>query len=353
MFIFRFREWNIKWRVMIYFFLFSVFAGMCMLLSLDYVLDYPLTTEGKLAGVLFLILLGQVIGYMTARYIQRGIDTLYLAMLELNKGNYKSRINNDSVHSFQYIYDTYNSMANMIEGRITLLQKLGQEKAQVEQEVINTAVIEERKRLARDLHDTVSQELFAIHMSASTLPKLLDSNPQAVPALMEQMIKLSHHAQKQMRGLISQLRPIELTDHSLEEALDKWFPDYCRANELQGELDIQIDEHIPDVIEQQLFLMIQEAMANVVKHASASRIRLTLRELDHQYVMQIEDNGKGFDRSDISSTSHGLSTMRERAQQLGGETQITSQLDIGTRVKVNIPRLNYTNDQVEGEAHNE
>lgn len=353
MFIFRYREWNIKWRVMIYFLLFSIIAAISMFLSFDYFLDKPITIEGKLAWALLIVLIGQVIGYLTAIYIQRGMDTLYLAMLEVSKGNFKSRINNDSVHSFQYIYDTFNSMMSMVEERITLLQKLGQEKAQVEQEIVNTAVVEERKRLARDLHDTVSQELFAIHLAASTLPKMLESNPQAVPALMKQMIQLSHHAQKQMRGLISQLRPIELADRTLEEALDKWFPEYCRANELQGVLDVEIENEIPDVIEHQLFLMIQEAMANVVKHASATRISLTLRELEHQYMMHIEDNGKGFDRKDISSTSHGLSTMRERSRQLGGEIQITSQLEIGTKVKVTIPKLAQLDDESEGKGNDE
>jgi len=353
MFIFRFREWNIKWRVMIYFFLFSVIAALCLLFSFDLFYVNPLTKEEKWVWALVLILVGQVIGYMTAKYIQRGIDALYLAMLEVSKGNFKARVNNESVHSFQYLYDTFNSMTSMLEERITLLQKLGQEKAQVEQEIINTAVVEERKRLARDLHDTVSQELFAIHMAASTLPKMQESNPQAVPALMQQMIKLSHHAQKQMRGLISQLRPIELNNHTLEEALDKWFPEYCRANELTGVLDVQVEGDIPDVIEHQLFLMIQEAMANVVKHASATRIVLTLKELDNQFIMQIEDNGKGFDRSDISSASHGLSTMRERSQQLGGETQITSQLEVGTKVRVTIPKLDQLEEESERKDNDE
>ena len=72
------------------------------------------------------------------------------------------------------------------------------------------AVLEERRRMARDLHDTVSQQLFAIHMSASSLPKLLEMNPEHGNKVLDQLIQMSHIAQRQMRGLIAQLRPVEL-----------------------------------------------------------------------------------------------------------------------------------------------
>lgn len=345
--MFRFREWSIKWRIMVYFFLFSILTAVGMVIGFDWFLEKPVTADRKIGWIVFLVLLGQVVGYIAARHIQRGVDTLQLAMMELSKGNYKNRIDFDSGHSFQLVYHTFNKMAGTLEERISLIQKVGWEQAEFEQERIEKAVAEERKRLARDLHDTVSQELFAIHMSASSLPKVMESNPQAVHGLMEQMIQLSHHAQKQMRGLISQLRPIELEDQTLEEALDKWFPEYCKANRLQGELDIQLENDMSEVMEHQFFLMIQEAMANVVKHASASRVRLSLREFPHQYTLQLDDNGKGFDKRAISPTSHGLSTMRERAQKLGGDAQIISRLEAGTRVIVQIPRLNETTDSTE------
>lgn len=95
--------------------------------------------------------------------------------------------------------------------------------------------------MARDLHDTVSQQLFAIHMAASSLPKVLESNAPAAHTVLEQLIQMSNTAQKQMRALIAQLRPMELVGKSLAEALDQWFPDYCRQNGLKGikDLDLQ------------------------------------------------------------------------------------------------------------------
>jgi len=337
--MFRFREWNYKWRIMLYFFLFSLVAAAFCTVGMEMIMGMKPPIENVVWSFSVLIALGLVAGYITAKHIQRGIDELNVSMLEIAKGNFKGRIDEDKSTSFRHIYDTFNVMAETVQDRVSILQKLGEERSQVEQVQIESAVAEERKRLARDLHDTVSQELFAIHMSASSLPKLLASNPQALPGLMEQLIQISHHAQKQMRGLISQLRPIELEDHTLQEALDKWLPDYCNANGLQGEMEVQLDGDMSEAIEHQLFLMIQEAMANVVKHASATHIRLTLREFPHQYILHLEDNGKGFEKSQIKVTSHGLSTMRERAQKLGGEAQIISRVGGGTRVKVQIPKL--------------
>jgi NarL family two-component system sensor histidine kinase LiaS len=163
---------------------------------------------------------------------------------------------------------------------------------------------------------------------------------------------MSHHAQKQMRGLISQLRPIELNDQTLEEALDKWFPDYCRANELLGQLDVKVNSELSEAIEHQLFLIIQEGMANIVKHASARQVTLTLVEREHRYTLQLEDNGQGFDRNEIPTTSHGLSTMRERAQKLGGEVEVYSKLGSGTRVRVQIPKFADNKEEMKGEVGN-
>ena len=267
------------------------------------------------------------------------MDALHLALLELSKGNFASRIPLEPADPLHALHEAFNRMAVTVERRIQLLQKLGEREAVREREVSEAAVLEERRRLARDLHDTVSQELFAIHMAASSLPRTLENNPQAAQGVMEQLIHISNHAQKQMRGLISKLRPIELHGVTLKEALDKWFPDYCRAQELQGRLEVEMTGPLSEAMEHQLFLIIQEGMANVVKHARATHIFLSLVEREHQYVMQLEDNGRGFERSAIPSASHGLSTMRERAQKLGGNLDIYSQLGAGTRIKVQIPKF--------------
>ncbi|RTE06342.1 HAMP domain-containing sensor histidine kinase [Paenibacillus whitsoniae] len=351
--MYKFRIFNMKWQLLNYFIISGLLTVSSMYIVLEHYrekLDY---WEFRMWLVIILFTVCLIVGYFATRRWQRKVDELHVAMLELSKGNFSARIEMEPIEPFLYLYDAFNNMAAQVEERVHLLQKLGEAEAIRDQELTENAVMEERRRLARDLHDTVSQELFAIHMSASALPKVLERNPGAAPGMMDQLIQMSHHAQKQMRGLISQLRPIELKDSSLQEALEKWFPEYCRTHELQGQLEVSLPETISEAIEHQFFLIIQEGLANVVKHASAKEVRLTIFEGEHQYVLQIQDDGQGFERRDIPSASHGLSTMRERAQKLGGEVTIDSKVGSGTRIRVRIPKFSSAQAQSSQGGNNE
>ncbi|WP_248930266.1 sensor histidine kinase [Paenibacillus hamazuiensis] len=329
---------NIKWKVLI------SFGAVTLLVMGGFIAAIRILSEGLQAPVIQitvlagLLLLGLTVGFFRGRSIQRGLDTLHLSIIELSKGNWTRRILSDPSDPFHRIYQDFNEMAEAVENKVQLLQKTAEKHAS-ETQTIERAVTEERKRLARDLHDTVSQQLFAIHMSAASLPKLLEQKPEAAQPIMEQLTQMSHHAQKQIRGLIAQLRPIELEGVSLKEGLDKWFPDYCRQNGLQGRLELQCLEGLSEAIEHQLFLIVQEGMANVVKHASAQSVILSLFDAGHQVMLQIRDDGQGFSRDDVTGQSYGLTTMRERAQKLGGDMEVTSKPGAGTTIKVKIPKF--------------
>ncbi|MNI23786.1 Sensor histidine kinase LiaS [compost metagenome] len=136
----------------------------------------------------------------------------------------------------------------------------------------------------------------------------------------------------------------------MEQALERWFPDYCRAHELKGQIEVKIRGPLSEAMEHQLFLIIQEGMANIVKHASAHQITLSLVEREHQYTLQLQDNGQGFERNAIPTTSHGLSTMRERAQKLGGNVEVFSKVGSGTRVSVRIPKFASPTEEMKEEG---
>lgn len=288
--------------------------------------------------ILVLLLVSAGFGYWTAQSIQRRIDALHIAIKQANNGNWAVRMQPSGARSFEALHVEFNEMAASVEEKLKLAQIAGEEQVLREMASNEAAVLEERKRLARDLHDTVSQQLFAIHMSASSLPKLLELNPQRATDVMSQLIDMSTLAQKQMRGFIAQLRPLELEGRSLQQALDKWFPDYCRQNRLQGELDWRVQERFSEAKEHQLFLIIQEAMANIVKHAHAQRAVLTITETDHQIVMTLQDDGVGFRPNEVCEGSYGLSTMRERAQKLSCDAILFSKPGGGTHIRVTIPK---------------
>lgn len=329
---------NMKWELLSYFFVSQMLILFVLFVEWLYFAEALTLREQVISYVVIIVVVGMAVGYFAAQNAQRKVDTLHLAILQLSKGNLTNRIKADSNDSFGRIYHDFNSMAATLENKVKMLQKVSEEDVMKQGEVVESAVLEERRRLARDLHDTVSQQLFAIHMSASSMPKILERDIEVAKQVLEQLIQMSYHAQKQMRGLIAQLRPLELEGKSLTDALDKWFPDYCRQNGLQGSLEANVQGSISEAKEHQLFLIIQEAMANVVKHAAAKQVVLSMNEMEHQYVLSISDDGKGFNRS-AEPTSYGLSTMRERAQKLGGDTEIFSKPGSGTRIKVTIPKF--------------
>jgi len=340
---------NMKWEMIAYF-LVAAAASMAAFFLLWHYLAPALTfiQLSLLTGCAFLAV-GAVVGFAAALRFQRKVNVLHMAILQLSRGNLTEKIPVTGTDSFDKIYDDFNEMAESVKNRIALLQKLGEENV-MKAQAGETAVLEERRRLARDLHDTVSQQLFALHMSASTLEQLVGRDPAKAKAIAGQIVEVSAIAQKQIRGLIAQLRPVEFEGRSLAEALDRWFPDYCRHNGLTGSLEVAIGGGVSEAVEHQLFMIIQEAMANVVKHAKARHVTLSLKEMEHQYVLTLADDGIGFYRGQVQTHSYGLSTMRERANKLGGEIEILTKPGAGTRIRVQIPKFAKEGKAASGES---
>ncbi|GGA38403.1 sensor histidine kinase LiaS [Paenibacillus physcomitrellae] len=328
-----------KWELLFYFLLTGVLTAGILYAgnSTDYiVVSDPRVWIYYVAGI---VVFTVVIGYIAGQRIQRRLDLLHLSMLQVAKGNLSVRIPETTDMTFAGIYGEFNRMTDAVEKKMHLLQVLGEQEVTNKEQAAEKAVLEERRRLARDLHDTVSQQLFAVHMAASSLPKILENRPEQGGKVMDQLIQMSNTAQKQMRALIAQLRPMELVDKSLSQALDQWFPDYCRQNGLKGIIDLDLKGQLSEAIEHQLFLIIQEAMANIVKHSGAKLVSLALQESKRQVVLSVSDDGQGFSSSVQKQGSYGLSTMRERAEKLGGTAEIISKPGAGTTVRIHIPKF--------------
>lgn len=330
---------NSKWDMILLFVASSVIAVLIWEVGCGLLSEQQLQDDWWLAVIVVLMLVSAGFGYWATKRIHRQIDMMVLGLKQAAHGNYDTRLPEEG--AFTPAFREFNDMLESLDERTQWIQRSGEEQVMREAASNEAAVLEERRRLARDLHDTVSQQLFAIHMSASSLPKLLELNPERASDVMDQLISMSSMAQKQMRGFIAQLRPMELEGRSLQEALDKWFPDYCRQNGLQGVLEWRAKEKLSEAKEHQLFLIVQEAMANVVKHAGAQTALLTVAETERQIVMTLQDDGAGFRADQVKRGSYGLSTMRERAGKLGGDASIISKPGSGTRVRVTLP--NYVN----------
>lgn len=331
---------SVKWELLLNF----IISGCVIIFILWLGLMNGVWYEGWnwwIYGIVTVLIVSMITGYVAGVRQQRRLDILHESMMQVIKGDWSVRISTIDDPSYERVYRDFNVMMSTLEQKLKLLQRLSEQQL-IDHEHESEAIIqEERKRLARDLHDTVSQQLFAMHMASSSLPKVMEMDMERAKHVVEQLITISHTAQRQMRGLIAQLRPIELDGRTLEEALERWFPDYCNQNGLQGKIEIELESSLSEAIEHQCFLMVQEAMANVVKHAQARQVSLSLHEMGNRIMLVVVDDGKGFDMNKTAhGGSYGLSTMRERSEKLGGTMEIISQPGAGTTIRVHIPLFN-------------
>ncbi|MDZ4765044.1 MAG: response regulator [Chloroflexota bacterium] len=196
------------------------------------------------------------------------------------------------------------------------------------------AALEERQRLARELHDSVSQTLFTCRTIGEASLRQWDINPLRARELMEQAHELTTLALAEMRVLLLELRPTALTILGFKQLLEQFLlPMQGRQN---FELDLVVDDvpMLPPEVQIALYRIVQETLNNVIKHASATNVAITVRDLPDRIDMSIADDGEGFDSLTLDPTSFGLGIMRERAEGIGASLAISTRLGEGTQVQV-------------------
>jgi signal transduction histidine kinase len=215
------------------------------------------------------------------------------------------------------------------------------ENARLYQRAQEAAVLEERSRLARDLHDSISQQLFSMTLTAQAARVQLEKNPARTATQLERLQETAAAALAEMRALIFQLRPPGLSEQGLIAALQQHVAALSRREGLTMNLVVSGEERFTRGVEQAIFRIVQEALNNVVKHAGACYVTVSLDVCPDQITLRVVDDGAGFDLGVIESTSGrhlGLISMRERAAELGGQLELHSQPGKGTEVVVVVPR---------------
>jgi signal transduction histidine kinase len=196
------------------------------------------------------------------------------------------------------------------------------------------AAARERGRLARDLHDSVTQTVFSMNLTTQSAILLLDRNPQQVGSQLERLSQLAESALSEMQLLISKLRPEKIAKGGLAAALRSHLVDSRLPESLSVTLEAEGESPLEPAEEQSLFRIAQEALNNIVKHAQASHVQIHLH-LAEPFWMEIVDQGQGFDLHQAQNSGRvGLNSMRERAAEIGWDLQIITSPGAGTRVRV-------------------
>jgi len=216
---------------------------------------------------------------------------------------------------------------------------LALENARLYQQAEELAVMEERGRLARELHDSVTQSLYSLTLLAEAGRRLAGAGDvERVTDYLTRLGDNAQHALKEMRLLVYELRPLALAQDGLVGALQQRLDAVEGRAGVKSQLLVEMATELPAQVEAGLYRIAQEALNNALKHAAATEVAVRIISNQKQVVLEVIDNGQGFEPAQVNNRGGlGLISMHERAERLGGSLAIISRPGAGATVKVSIP----------------
>jgi signal transduction histidine kinase len=201
------------------------------------------------------------------------------------------------------------------------------------------SIVEERNRIARELHDAVTQKLFSLRLTADAASALVAKDPARAAAELATVRRLAAEATDELRAIVVGQRPVDLTGDELDVALRKQVDLLDRVHEPAVRFVGGCVPRLPDERQEAVFRIAQEALHNALRHASATRVEVDLVHRNGFVELEVRDDGHGFDPVAVAETSRklGLSSMRERARTVGGRLTMTSKPGKGTSVRLAVP----------------
>jgi signal transduction histidine kinase len=213
------------------------------------------------------------------------------------------------------------------------------ENARLSERSRELSIVEERNRLARELHDSVTQQLFGVALAAESACELLARGDGAAAEQLERVQALARGAMEELRAVVFELRPASLESEGLAQVLRKHVDVLRRVSGSEIELFVASPPSLRPAAAGQVFRIAQEALQNALRHAGAQRIEVRLEDGGGRLALSVIDDGRGFDASapGLRGRRLGLTSMEERAAGLGGSLAIRSQQGAGTTVRLEVP----------------
>jgi len=334
------RFWFIQTFVMMAFIsTLIIFVGLqiYLVVSDSAILDIRMTLWLSLFALVVFLLVGGYFGIKGSYLIKGRLTDIHLFVSTLRSGNTTDKIPIYEKDEIGLVSEELNLLADYIQEQKQSMQRLADKKTSLAQSAHAAAVMEERQRLARDLHDVVSQQLFALGMMSSATLRLFELDREKAKEQLEEINRIAANAQGEMRALLLHLRPIQLSNERLSDGIIKLLQELKGKTNLHFQASIDDIENISKATEEHLFRIIQEALSNILRHAEAKKSKITLTEKENTIYLFIADDGKGFNPSVERIASYGLKTMRERCEEVGGVFNIRSKEKEGTYIDIRVP----------------
>ncbi len=217
------------------------------------------------------------------------------------------------------------------------LQKANQDLQRSAAQVKQLATAQERSRIAREIHDSLGHSLTALNIQLEGAIKLSQRDPQKSQALLAEAKRLGSVALQDVRQSVATLREKESGQNSLHSQLNTLIDTLKASTDITPNINLQLLTPLPEATSMALYRLVQEGITNIVKHAEATAVELTLIVDDQGTRLLLKDNGRGFDMSQ-TSTGFGLQGMRERAQAIGGNLTVNSRPGEGCEIRLIVPR---------------
>ncbi|WP_208958240.1 sensor histidine kinase [Dolosigranulum pigrum] len=260
----------------------------------------------------------------------------------LNQGRYNDKVLEKIVAQAKPVYITkqLDSLILQLREKLTLMSRQvlssNEEKLMLEEETKEEILEKERHRIARELHDSVSQQLFASSMMLSALNQQTENIPDAIQKQLQTIESITNESQLEMRALLLHLRPVKLNEKTLKQGIEQLLKELSTKVNMAIVYEIE-DVSLPVSVEDNLFRVIQELLSNVLRHSKASEVEVYLKKTGQQIQLRIIDDGVGFDMKNQKSGNYGLQNIRERINGLGGHVKLISFKQQGTSVEIIIP----------------
>jgi signal transduction histidine kinase len=198
------------------------------------------------------------------------------------------------------------------------------------------SIVEERNRIARELHDAVTQKLFSLRLTADAAAALVPRDPARAAGELDTVRRLAAEATAELRAVVVGLRPADLDGDGLDVALRKQADLLDRVHRTAVTFRGDPIPRLPAAREEAVYRIAQEAVHNALRHGAPARVGVTLRTENHSLVLEVADDGRGFDPAEPSRRL-GLASMRERARAAGGRLDVVSSPGAGTTVRLEVP----------------
>lgn len=275
--------------------------------------------------------------FMT-KFFKGKLEEVEMNLFELANGNIQQIAQNGpEIDQLATMKKHIQRIQERLKEQVLLSQKMANERATWSEQTMQEVVSKERNRLARELHDSVSQQLFAASMLLATL------NQQELPSeqTKKQLILIEGivtEAQSEMRALLLHLRPVQLEGKSLQSGIKELLQEISAKHEMEMTWDLD-EVDLEKGVEDHLFRIIQEALSNTLRHAKATMFEVKLKNMNDFVLLKVVDNGKGFLLDEQKVGSYGLKNIHERVSEIAGTVKIISIPNKGTSIEVKVPMI--------------